>query len=200
MKRTTTRRRRELKHFVTDNRRLFPFVGLFVAGVAAGVAVYTAARDQIPARLVTLSPVPAGIGGWLTALGGGCFSVLCLLAALFLFGLWGCGAPFILAVPLFHGLGVGMTEAHYYSLGWGGVATVAAAVMPVGLLTAVVLAAAGAQSLRMSVGLTRRLLGGESTADTKDFRLYCLRFLIFVAAAVAVGILDVLIRGLLLPH
>lgn len=200
MKRTTTRRRRELKHFVADNRRLFPFAGLFAAGVAAGVAVYAAVGDHIPDRLVTLSPVPAGVWGWLTALGGGCFATLCMLTALFLFGLWGCGAPFILTVPLFHGLGLGMTEAHYYSRGWGGVATVAAAVMPVGLLGAVVLAAAGAQSLRMSVGLTRHLLGGDGAADTKAFRLYCLRFLIFLAAAVAVGILDVLIRGLVLPY
>ena len=53
------------------------------------------------------------------------------LASLFLLGLWGCGAPFILAVPLLHGIGLGLTEAYYYSRGWGGVAMVAAAVMPV---------------------------------------------------------------------
>lgn len=197
MKRTTTRRRRELKHFVTDNRRLFPFAGLFAAGVTAGVAVFTAADGTIPAELLSLAPVSPG--GWFQALGNSCFATVLMLAALFLFGLWGCGAPFILAVPLFHGLGVGLTEAHYYSRGWGGAATAAAAVMPVGLLTAAVLAAAGAQSLRMSVGLCRHLLGGEGEDPRREFRLYCLRFLLFLAAALAVSLMDILIRGLILP-
>jgi len=198
MKRTTTRRRREIKHFVTQNRRLFPFAGLFLVGVAVGVAVYTATGGSVPADLLTLSTVPHGAGGWLQALGSSCFSTVLLLAALFLFGLWGCGAPFILAVPLFHGLGMGMTEAHYYSQGFGGVATAATAVMPVGLLTAAILAAAGAQSLRMSVGLCRHLLAEDSSDPRRDFRLYCLRFLLFLAAALAVSLLDILLRRLII--
>ena len=36
MKRTTTRRKREMQHFVTDNRRLFPFVLLFLVVVPKG--------------------------------------------------------------------------------------------------------------------------------------------------------------------
>ncbi len=194
MKRTTTRRKREMKHFIADNRRLFPFVGLFVTGAAAGVAIYTAAHGNIPADLLSLAPVG---GGWWQALGNSCFSTVLLLAALFLFGLWGCGAPFILAVPLFHGLGLGLTEAYYYSRGWSGVA-IAAAVMPVGLLTAIILTAAGAQSLRMSVGLCRHLLGGEGEDPRREFRLYCLRFLLFLAAALVVSLMDILIRGVLI--
>lgn len=193
MKRTTTRRKREIKHFITDNRRLFPFVGLFATGAVAGVAIFIAAHGSIPADL--LSPAPVD-GGWWQALGNSCFSTVLLLAALFLFGLWGCGAPFILAVPLFHGLGLGLTEAYYYSRGWSGVA-VAAALMPVGLLTAIILTAAGAQSLRMSVGLCRHLLGDESEDPRRDFRLYCLRFLLFLAAALVVSLIDILIRGAL---
>ena len=46
MKRTTTRRQREMKHFITDNRRLFPFVLLFVAGVGVGVAVTAASAGS----------------------------------------------------------------------------------------------------------------------------------------------------------
>lgn len=199
MKRTTTRRRREIKHFITQNRRLFPFVGLFVAGVAAGVAVFVTAEEAVPADLLSLSPVEAGVGGWLRALGSSCFATVLMLAALFLFGLWGCGAPFILAVPLLHGLGLGMTEAYYYSLGLGGVATAAAAVMPTGLLTALLLSAAGAQSLRMSMGLCRHLVAGQEEDPQKAFRLYCLRFLLFLAVTPVISLLDILIRGALLP-
>ncbi len=198
MKRTTTRRKRELKHFVADNRRLFPFAGLFAAGAAAGVAVYVAADGNIPIDLLSLAPVPHG--GWLHALGSSCFATVLLLSALFLFGLWGCGAPFILTVPLFHGLGLGLTEAYYYSRGLSGVATAAAAVIPVGLLTAALLAAAGAQSLRMSVGLCRHLLGDEGQDPRRDFRLYCLRFLLFLAAALVVSLIDILIRGAVIPR
>ena len=129
MQRTTTRRQREINRVITHNRRLFPLAGLCVAGVAVGVAVYRTAGDRIPAALMSLSPVPAG--GWWQALGSSCFSSVLWLAALFLLGLWGCGAPFILAVPLLHGIGLGLTEAYYYQQGWGGVAMVAAAVMPV---------------------------------------------------------------------
>ena len=60
MKRTTTRRQREMKHFITDNRRLFPFVLLFVAGVGVGVAVYLTAGENLPDDLLTLAPVQAG--------------------------------------------------------------------------------------------------------------------------------------------
>lgn len=197
MQRTTTRRQRELKRFVTRNRRLFPLAGLFVAGVTIGITVYTAAGAHIPTALLSLSPVPRD--SWWQALGGSCFSSMLWLVALFLLGLWGCGAPFIMAVPLLHGVGLGLTEAYYYSHGWSGVTTVAAAVMPIGLLTAGVLVAAGVQSLRMSVDIARRLLG-ESGEDTqRAFRLYCLRFLLFLAAALVVSLLDVLLRGWMLP-
>lgn len=198
MQRTTTRRQREFKRFVTRNRRLFPLAGLCMAGVIVGVAVYRTAGDRIPAALMSLSPVAAG--GWWQALGSSCFSSVLWLASLFLLGLWGCGAPFILAVPLLHGIGLGLTEAYYYSQGWGGVAMVAAAVMPVGLLTAGILIAAGVQSLRMSLDICRRLLGEPGEDARRAFRLYCLRFLLFLAAALVVSLLDVLIRGALLPQ
>lgn len=199
MKRTTTRRRREVRHFITQNRRLFPFAGLFLAGVGGGVAIYMATRGAIPSRLLALTAIPHGAGGWLQALGNCCFSTVLLLTALFLFGLWSCGAPFILAIPLLHGVGLGMTEAYYYNQGGSGVATAAAAVMPVGLLTAVILATAGAQSLRMSMGLCRHLLSEEGGEPRRDFHLYCLRFLLLLAAALAVSLLDVMLRWVLIP-
>ena len=52
MKRTTMRTRREVQHFVADNRRLFPFVALFLVGVAVGVGLGAVAADLMgfPAR------------------------------------------------------------------------------------------------------------------------------------------------------
>jgi hypothetical protein len=118
-----------------------------------------------------------------------------LLGVLFLLGLWPCGAPFILLVPPFYGLGLGLTEAYYYSLGGQGVAAVALVIMPHGLLCAAVLVTAAVESLRLSIKMSRLLLpvascGGLWTA----FRLYCLRFLLFMSATVFVGLLDILFR------
>lgn len=209
MKRTTTRRWRESVSFMKRNGRLFPFVGLFVAGVALGVVVYTTAGHRITAHwdaLLGVSAVTGGLWAGLQALWGACFSTLCLLGVLYLLGLWACGAPFVLLVPLFHGLGLGLTEAHYYTMGAPGVAAVAAVILPSGLLSGTVLIMAGAESLRLSTALSRRLLPTEGAEKPRrpadgglwgDFRLYSRRFLLFMAAAVAAGAVDVLLRGLL---
>ena len=199
MKRTTTRRRREMQHFLTDNRRLFPFAGLFLGGVVIGVAVYLSAHPDgtVADRLLALTPIGDGPQGWLAALWSSYFSTLLLLAALYLLGLWACGAPFVLLVPVFYGLGLGMTEAYYYAQGAGGVATAALQVMPAGLLTAAVLAMAGAESLRLSARLSRQLLPGEEGERLWPmFRLYSLRYLLFVLAALLVSGVDVLLRSL----
>ena len=197
MKRTTTRHRREIARFFADNRRLFPFVGLLLTGVMAGVAVYPAVNP--PQSWLALTPVGDGLGGWGQALWNSSFSTFTMLAALYLLGLWGCGAPFILAVPVFYGLGLGLTEAHYYTHGPQGVLSVALLVLPVGLLTGALLTAAGVQSLRLSLRLSRQLLPGGEGCLWDAFRLYSLRFLLFLAGAVAVGLIDVVLRAAL-PH
>ena len=103
--------------------------------------------------------------------------------------------PFILLVPLFHGVGLGMTEAHHYAQGVGGVAAVATLVMPVGLLSAAVLVAACAESLRLSAALSRQLLpGGAEGGLWGGFRLYSLRFLLFFVAALGVAVIEALLR------
>lgn len=195
MKRTTTRQRRELHRFVTDNRRLFPFVGLLLAGVVAGVAVYPAVNP--PDSWLALTPIGESLAGWGQGLWNSSFSTITMLVALYLLGLWGCGAPFILAVPLFYGLGLGLTEAHYYTRGPQGVLSVMLLLLPVGLLTGALLTAAGVQSLRLSLRLSRQLLPGGEGGLWLPFRLYSLRFLLFLGMAVGVGLLDVILRALL---
>ena len=199
MKRTTTRRQREVKHFITDNRRLFPFVALLLAGVGAGVAVFVTTMHALPTDLLTLSPTGTGITGWLGTLWEACFSTVVLLGVLYLLGLWACGVPFILLVPLFHGVGLGMTEAHYYHTGLSGVGVVAALIMPMGLLNGAVLIAACAERVRLSSNLSRQLLpGGAEGSLWSGFRLYSLRFLLFLTAAIGGAIVEVLLRQIVL--
>ena len=203
MRRTTYRRRRRRTQFYKDNRRLFPFAGAFLLGVALGVAVYVSTPSADTwGDMLRVQAVDGGFAGGMRALAGSCFSTVTLLCVLYLLGLWACGAPFVLAVPLFYGLGLGLTEAYYYGLGTAGIPVVAAVVMPCGLLHAAVLVMAGAESLRLSLGLSRQLLplprGTVAAVPTtglwSDFRLYSLRFLLFLAAAVGVGLVEVLLR------
>lgn len=200
MKRTTTRRKREIKSFCQENRRLFPFAGLFLAGVALGVWVYLTLDSPVD-RLHTLLRVPAVTDGMelLRAFGSRLFSAVLLLGSLYLLGMWACGAPFVLLVPLMYGLGLGLTEAHYYAMGQSGVVAVAAVILPYGLLTAAVLVMAAAESLRLSTVLSRQLLPGSDRGEGlwNSFRLYSLRFLLFLAAGAAVGAVDVLLRRFL---
>lgn len=198
MKRTTTRRRREMIGFLHDNRRLFPFAGLFLLGVGIGVTAYVTAADGVRENLGALLPVAGVSGGFnacLSAFGSACFSTAVWLAALFLLGLWACGAPFILAVPLLHGVGLGLTEAYYYAAGSKGLLPVIAVVMPTGLLTGAVLITAATESLRLSARLSRQLLPESGGGLWAQFRLYCLRFLLFLLAAAGAGIVSVFLRA-----
>lgn len=199
MTRTTTRRRREIAHFVEDNRRLFPFVGLFLLGVLVGVLLYVTADERVAAGLDGLLRVSGITDGWregLHALVNTCFFGLLMLGVLYLLGMWPCGVPFILTVPLFYGCSVGLTEASYYAAGGSGIVTVAAVILPNALCTAALLIAAGVESMRLSVRIARRLLPSDRTGEDlwPPFRLYCLRFLLFAAGMVAAGILQVLLR------
>ena len=203
MRRTTTRRRRAMADFMADNRRLFPLAGLFLTGVLIGVTVYVTVGSRITDdwwSLVRVAGLTGGLRSGLGALWNCCFSSLFLLLVLFLLGLWPCGAPFALAVPLFYGMSLGLTEAYYYSIGVTGVTAVAAVIMPVGLLSGALLVMAGVESLRLSVRLSRQLLPASAGTDTSreglwpEFRLYCLRFLLFLVTAVAVGLVQVLLR------
>lgn len=198
MKRTNTRRRREIQHFVTDNRRLFPFVGLFVLGVACGVGVFLSARDRFDtlAPLLRVTPVDGSAASWLSAWGSRCFGGFGLLAVLYLLGLWACGAPFIMAMPLFYGMGLGLTEAYYYAMGQRGMPAVVAVILPHGLLTAAVLVTAATESLRLSTRLSQCLLPEGEAAEGlwSHFRLYSLRYVLFLTAAAVIGALDTLLR------
>ncbi len=209
MKRKSSRRRRAAAAFFSDNRRLFPFVGLYLLGAVIGTAVYVTADESTAGllrALVTQTAVGSGLRGILHALCGSCFSLLALLCAQFLLGLWPCGAPFVLLLPVLQGTATGISEAALYAEGGRGVLIAAVTVLPSALLSAALLAMAGAESLRLGTLLCRTLLpalpakagdvpdGAPGGALRQPFRLYCLRYALFTLGAVGVGLIDVLLR------
>ena len=117
------------------------------------------------------------------------------LLALFLAGLSTYGAPVTVLVPIFFGLGVGLTEAYYYGAGRPGILFVALLVVPRTLIAATALLMGCSESLRMSLLLSGQLLPNAHCGGLwLDFRLYCVRFLVFFGLAFAAGVVDVCLR------
>lgn len=192
-------RTNSLKNFWEDNRRLLFFLLLLLAGVLGGVLVFTLSHSLLSKELTVMLQVQAvegGIKGGISQLFSSCFSTVCMLGLLFLAGLSACGAPLTLLVPLFFGLGLGMTQAYYYGVGGSGVAFVALLVIPHSLVAGAALLMGCAESMRMSFLLAGQLLPNSAHCGGlwQDFRLYCVRFLLFVGLAFAAGVLDVCLR------
>ena len=135
-------RTKSFREFLSDNCRLLLFLALLLLGALGGSLAFTVSHTLFSADLTVMlqvSPIEGGIQGSVSELFSSCFSSFCLLALLFLTGLSACGAPVSVLVPVFFGLGLGMTEAYYYGFGAGGVAFVALLVLPHSLVTAAAL-------------------------------------------------------------
>ena len=189
-------RTNSFREFLSDNRRLLLFLALLLLGALGGSLAFTVSHTLFSADLTVMlqvSPIEGGIQGSVSELFSSCFSSFCLLALLFLTGLSACGAPVSVLVPVFFGLGLGMTEAYYYGFGAGGVAFVALLVLPHSLVTAAALLMGCAESLRMSLLIAGQLLPNAANCGGlwQDFRLYCMRFLLLVGVAFGAGVLDV---------
>lgn len=199
MKRTNSFRR-----FFIGNRRLLLFLALLLGGCLVGVLLHNSFRQTLPESLTALlrvQTVSDGLRGGVACMASSCFQTFCLLAILFLSGLSACGAPITFAVPLFWGVGLGMTEAYYYACGGAGVLLVAVLVLPHSLLKAAALLMGCAESLRMSLLLSGQLLPKSAHCGGlwQDFRLYALRFAVLLIPLAVSGVLDVLMRVFVLP-
>lgn len=191
-----------ISDFIVDNRRLLLFLTLFLCGTFGGVMVFTACHDAITHELsviLSVEKIDGGFLGGISALFSSSFLTLILLAVLFLSGLSACGAPVTALVPLFFGLGLGMTEAYYYGVGSVGILFSALLIIPHQLIAAAALLMGCSESLRMTLLISGQLLPSVHCGGLwQDFKLYCMRFLIFVGVAFAAGVVDVLLRLLCL--
>lgn len=201
MFRTTSISLRRCRQFILSHSRLVLFLALLLAGIAAGCCFFSAyGRDDTAflSRILTMAPLQIGFRTALSALYHSCFLPVLLLLILFVCGLSACGLPVVLIVPFFFGLGIGMSEAYYYSTGWRGVLTVAVLLLPQLLIKSASLLMASAESMRMTLLFSGQLLPQRSAGGgmNQHFRLYVLRFFIFLLVALAAGVVDVLLRFL----
>ncbi|HBT64784.1 MAG TPA: hypothetical protein DEB10_09025 [Ruminococcaceae bacterium] len=184
--------------FLAANRLLVLFSMVFLAGSVLGVMIYALSGSIIGEELGTILEVRAIIGGFrdgVSALFSSIFSTILLLALLFLCGLSACGAPFATVVPLFFGMGLGLTEAYYSATGLHGFIASAILIVPHYLVAATALLFGSMESIRMSLLLSRQLLSDGGIGGLwQDFKMYCVRFLAYLIPGFASGIVDVLFR------
>lgn len=197
--------RRNFWRFLVRNQRLLWLLGLLLVGVEIGCLVFRAAFRPLAAALdglLTPSVPAAGFAGMFRMMTASCFPTLLLLLLLFLAGLSACGVPLALAVPLFFGMGLGLTEAYYFAQGSWGVGYVALLVLPHTLAAAVGLLMASAESVRMSTRLCRQLLPHQSLCGGlwPDLKLYLARFLLCAGLVFAAGALDTVLRLCFISH
>ena len=180
------------KRFVESHRRLLLFLSLLLLGFLIGCrlfGIFGAAQDTFLGTVLTVTRLEKGMYS-------ACFLPVLLLLILFFCGLSACSLPLILAVPLFFGMGAGMSAAYYYSTGIKGVLLVAVLLVPPLFCKAAGLLMACAESMRMSLLLCGQLLPRCNACGgmPRDFKLYLLRFAVFLTIALGAGILDVLLR------
>lgn len=195
----------KLVAFLTTNRRLMVLLALFIGGVTIGCLLFSSSyRTLTPVLkpLLTWQAAEAGWAGcaqrWLSA----CLLPFLLLCVLFLAGLSSCGAPVVLLIPAFFGLGFGVTEAYYYALGGIGVAYVALLELIPTLPALLALLMGSAEAMRLSLLFGSQLLPSSARCGGMwaDFKLYLARFLICIALVAVAGTLEVGLKLLFIGH
>ena len=196
MKRTNS-----IKRFLIQNRRLLLFLLLPLCGCIGGLFLYTPIKtfsaDWL--SLLTFEVLEPTVGSAFSAWLSACFPSFCLLSLLFISGLSVCGAPCALLLPTLWGVGVGLYQAHYAQSGANGWLLLLAVILPVAAIEMVVILMASSESLHMSALLAAQLLPHSSRCGGlwQVFKLYCVRFLVFLLPIGIAGIWEVVLRLIL---
>ena len=190
-KRTTA-----VKRFFSENQRLLFLLLLPLLGCVGGMVLYGSVCSAEWAQLLVIRRIPSGFGQVMLQFFASCFQPLVLLFLLFVAGLSACGLPVAVVVPLFWGVGFGLTLATCYTNGWGGVALSAVVLLPRSVMEAVALLMAASECLHMSLRFTALLLPRSAHCGGlwQEFRLYGLRFVVLVLLLFLAGALDVGMR------
>lgn len=196
MRRTNRRGRkwREIRRFCGENHRLLAYLFLWLVGLIGGLLVRSSVLEGITA-ITAIQPIEPSVTHGISQVFASCFLTECLLLILFVAGLSACGAPITAIVPLFYGLGLGITQAYWGAQGNQGMLLSALWIWPHSLIETIALLMGCCESLRLSLRITAQLLpGGTIGSLWRDFRLYITRFLLFGLIGFGAGIVDVLLR------
>lgn len=198
MHRTNYRRRRverSLHRFFTENRRLLLYLFCLIIGIALGLTLSPASAGDWLSSIMEIRPISGSVAQAVWQVFSSCFLVEALVVLMFVSGLSACGAPVTILVPVFYGLGLGLSQAYWGAQGAQGLLLSAVLIWPHSLVEMLALLMGCCESLRMSLLLAAQLLpGGTIGGLWHDFKLYLSRFLLFSVIALTAGIVDVLLR------
>ena len=198
MHRTNYHRRRvgrSLRRFCTENHRLLFYLVCLIIGIALGLTLSPASAREWLSSVMEIQPVSGSFIQAVWQVFSSCFLVECLVVLLLISGLSACGAPVTILVPLFYGLGLGLSQAYWGAQGAHGLLLSAVLIWPHSLVEMLALLMGCCEWLSMSLLLASQLLpGGTIGGLWRDFKLYLSRFLLFAAIALAAGMVDVLLR------
>lgn len=115
-----------------------------------------------------------------------------LLLGSFLLGLSAVGQPGALALPVFNGLGLGLSMAYLYSTqGFQGILFTLVLILPSAIISTIALVLATNESVRFSNSIFRMLFPGKYEAPSSNhLKLYLMRFGVLLLFDVAAALVD----------
>lgn len=196
MRRTTRigRRWKRLCRFCIEHRRLLFYIGLFSAGIWSGSSIQLSLLQSV-LPVDSIKPVMGSFFDVVSHILSSWFLPEVLLLILFLVGLSAWATPITILIPLFYGLGLGMTQAYCITLMDSGLLVSLLWIWPHSLIEITALLLGCMESLRLSLIIGSQLLpGGTIGSLWRDFQVYLLRFLWCSLIAFVAATVDVLFR------
>ncbi|MCL2013574.1 MAG: stage II sporulation protein M [Oscillospiraceae bacterium] len=180
---------------VKENRLMLALLLLFAFGILYGAFL---AGTSTPETMDALEFITRGYIGSranqpLTAtFASSVVSSGSLLILLYLLGFFAIAHPVSILVPVFRGLGIGLSMGYMYSYyGISGFLFCLALVLPNAVFSVLILIIACAQSIRFSnIFLSILIPEAKICISPKILQTYCIRFLILLCAGLGVSILD----------
>lgn len=181
-----------------EQRLLVLLAAILLLGELVGAFLSRAGEGSIPQEMTFLAQgffdarskqtLLATFGASLAGTAG-------LLLVAFICGFCAIAQPAALFLPLFRGMGIGLTMGYLYSAyGWRGILSGAALILPNAVLSSVVILLACREALRLSSHFFASAFGRGEDAPKGDnravLRLYGAKFGVLLALAVAAALLD----------
>ena len=182
------------------NNSLTGLAILYFTGVLAGTVMYCAMNSE---RVEILDNIT---GNFISVRLGQSFSEMLissfsgsfiLLLICFLLGFSAIAQPAELLVPVFQGLGAGVSIAGMYSsYGLSGIGISAVLVVPNAVISAFAVIIAVREAINLSSEIYYCAFGREQSAESLDFRLYFTKFVILCAMLTAASLAESLVTFL----
>ncbi len=183
--------------FITNESSILMLMILFLAGVFAGTVLYCNFDITGQDKLL-------GIAGsfidtrleqtFIQTLVNSFSGAFMLLLGCFILGFCAISQPIEVLIPVFRGLGLGVSLAGMYSqFGLGGFCVSLVLIVPQGIVSAIVIMFAAREAVRMSNSIGMVVFSGRHEFEAIDNRLYFTKFVILSAVLVASSIIDSLL-------